>query len=233
MSQQEKIKEMIDTAYDFDDEDLMNDNFLSKPERVAQDLAKMDKELIFPILIEMIKPENEGYIRSLIILVLGDIKDSRSERILVDLLQFDRDSAIRKEAASSLSRKKSPEVVIVLVTALHKDENADVRAEVAFSLSTLEPEGWLDQFRQAWLVEKKAIVRFRLARELAVVEGEKSQYMKALLEMKDKNQLSEFQKESVERLQADFQREDLKEVKDVMKEFYDDDDDLDLSELFG
>ncbi len=57
--------------------------------------------------------------------------------------------------------------------------------------------------------------------------------MKALLEMKEKNQLTEFQIESVERLQKDFQREDLNEVKDVMKEFYDDDEDLDLIELFG
>lgn len=58
--------------------------------------------------------------------------------------------------------------------------------------------------------------------------------MKALLEMKEKNQLTEFQVESLARLQEDFQREGLKEVKEVMKEFYDDDDDdLDLSELFG
>ncbi len=149
MSQQEKIKEMIETAYDFDDEDLMSDSFTSKPERVAKELAKTDKEITFPILKEMIQPENEGYIRSLIIMVLGNIKDSRSERILIDLLQYNKDSEIRKEAAFSLSRKRSLEVVNVLVDALHKDEIADVRAEAAFSLSNLEPEGWLDQFRQA------------------------------------------------------------------------------------
>lgn len=121
MSQQEKIKEMIETAYDFDNEDLMSDIFTSKPERVAQEIANMDKEITFPILKEMIQPENEGYIRSFIIMVLGNINDLRSERILVDLLRYDRDSEIKKEATSSLSRKKSQEAVNALVDAMHKD----------------------------------------------------------------------------------------------------------------
>ncbi|NHJ86636.1 MAG: HEAT repeat domain-containing protein [Asgard group archaeon] len=225
-SLKEEIKRLYESAYDFKDDDYLDESFLTRPEKICREIAKKDSQLLVPILKELFFENTIDDIQSLVILTLQNIKTNEATAFLLDRLKNDQNVENRSSAALYLAYRKGETVAEALTQAFLYDEKGEVRENAAFSLSIQKPPHWIDEFREQWKIEKDVNTRYRIAMELAKIDGEHSEFVFALQEMKEKGQLSDIQISSFNYLLEEFGRESMKEVHDVLGIFDEDDDDV-------